>query len=76
MKVQKCFYEFNERFFDSKLIQVKLEFSDRMKNSAGIFYPPGNQDKNCRIRINRPMMLLRSDKEMMETLLVRIMIFR
>lgn len=70
-KIQNYFREFSERFFDNKLHNVKLEFSGRMKNSAGIFYPSGKQGSSCKIRLNRPMLLLRSDKEAMETLLVR-----
>lgn len=75
-KVKDKFDEFNKRFFNNKLVDVKLEFSDNMKNSAGIFYPPQKQQNFGRIRLNRPMLSMRSDKERMETLLVRNTSFR
>lgn len=64
------FRAFNKLFFDEQLNDVKLEFSNKMKNSAGIFYPPRKQKKFARIRLNQPMLSLRSDEEIMETLLV------
>lgn len=75
-KLKDKFDEFNKRFFKNTLVDVKLEFSDNMKNSAGIFYPPHKQKTFGRIRLNRPMLSLRSDKERMETLLVRNTSFR
>lgn len=75
-KLKIEFHKFNKRYFDSKLNDVKLEISDKMKNSAGIFYPPQNDQKTCKIRLNGPMLSLRSDKKQMETLLVRSTLFR
>lgn len=70
-KTKIYFREFNELFFNNKLNNVRLEFSDKMRNSAGIFYPARNQEKFAKIRLNHPMLSIRSDKEIMETLLVR-----
>lgn len=75
-KLKLKFSELNKRFFGNKLNDVKLEFSDRMKNAAGIFYPPRKHQNCCQIRLNRSMLSLRSDKEQMETLLVRSAPFR
>jgi len=71
IKTKKRFIEFNRRFFDNKLAQVVLEFSDKMKVSAGMFYPPSKVSSSSRIRLNRQMLSMRSDKEVIATLLVR-----
>lgn len=70
-EMKNQFEKFNKSFFGEKLHDVKLEFSDNMKKSAGIFYPPNKQRNYSQIRLNRPMLSLRSDKERIETLLVR-----
>lgn len=70
-KIEEFFKYFNKRFFDNKLDRVKMEFSDKMKSSAGIFYPKQKFDEFSRIRLNRRLLELRSDKEIIETLLVR-----
>lgn len=70
LKIRKYFIEYNKRFFDNKLQNLKIEFSDKMTSSAGIFYPPKKPENCSVIRLNQPMLLLRSDKELMETLLV------
>lgn len=64
------FNEYDQLFFHGKLAGVKLELSDKMKTSAGIFYKPRNQQNIARIRLNQPMLSTRSDKEILETLLV------
>lgn len=69
-KLRNYFHKFDELFFYGKLAGVKLELSDKMKTSAGIFYKPRKQQTIARIRLNQPMLSTRSDKEMMETLLV------
>lgn len=70
-KIDEYFKHFNERFFDKKLLQVKLELSSKMKSSAGIFYPKRKSEKFARIRLNHRLLENRTDKEIMETLLVR-----
>lgn len=71
LKAHRFFRDFNNRFFDRKLEDVNLEFSSKMKNSAGIFYPPKKLEDFSTIRLNLQMLSVRSDKEVMETLAVR-----
>lgn len=71
IKTKKRFGEFNRRFFHNKLTQVQLEFSDKLKVSAGMFYPPTKKNSSIRIALNRPMLMMRNDEEVNATLLVR-----
>lgn len=70
LTIQTYFQDFNQRFFGNKLKDVKLEFSSRMKNSAGVFSTKKIPGKSGTIRLNKPLLSSRSDKEVKETLLV------
>lgn len=62
----KLFDEYNKRFFEDKLSNVEVLWSNRMKLSAGVYNP--NLDK---IILNLNLLSSRSEKEVKETLLVR-----
>lgn len=67
----KHFIEYNEQFFEGKLNKIKLQWSNRMQISAAIFYPckdhPRESGKIC---LNQKLLKSRSEKEVLETLLV------
>lgn len=70
-KTQEYFIKYNKMFFEGKLNDVQLVWSNRMRVSAAIFYPnkekPMEKGKIC---FNRKLLQGRSDKELRETLLV------
>lgn len=69
--VNSLFNLFNHEYFQNKLDDVKLELSTRMKSGAGIFYPRSQKHGNrAVIRLNKPLLALRTKKELTDTLLV------
>lgn len=70
-RTSEYFDIFNSAFFEKKLNNVKVEWSDRMKTSAAIYYPDNSQIGFGKLRLNRRILSLRSNKELIETLLVR-----
>ena len=62
-------------FFENKLNNVIIELSTKMKSGAGIFYPPSKKHGNqAVIRLNKPLLALRSRKDLIDTLLVSTLI--
>lgn len=71
--VTNLFNHYNHVYFENKLENVKLELSTKMKSGAGIFYPRSKMHGNqAVIRLNKPMLALRTRKELIDTLLVSI----
>lgn len=69
--INNLFNLFNHEYFQNKLDDVKLELSTRMKSGAGIFYPRSQKRGNrAVIRLNKPLLALRTEKELIDTLLV------
>jgi hypothetical protein len=67
------FIKYNNLFFEGRLDNIKLEWSDRMNVSAAIFYPDKKLPKKLgKICFNRKLLKERSDKELLETLLVSL----
>lgn len=57
---------YNHSFFNNKLETVILDWSDRMTLCAGICY---YNEGVCTIRLSKPLLKLRSEKELLETLI-------
>lgn len=67
------FTEFDEKFFQRRLLCVTLEWSKKMYSCAGICYSRKNRfGMQCTIRLSEPLLKLRSRKNLVETLLVII----
>lgn len=69
-QTQKRFLKYNDTFFEGKLTKIKLEWSNRMKIAAAIFYPNKHNVELGKICLNRKLLKARSEKEVKETLLV------
>ncbi|CAO1416150.1 unnamed protein product [Diamesa tonsa] len=66
----ELFNNFNHDYFQNKLDDVKLELSTRMKTGAGIFYPRSEKRGNrAVIRLNKPLLALRTRKDLIDSLL-------
>ena len=69
--ITDMYNQFNHEYFLNKLDDVELEFSTRMKTGAGIFYPRTEKRGNrAIIRLNKPLLALRTRNEIIDTLLV------
>lgn len=69
------FQIYNQMYFENKLNNVIIELSTKMKSGAGIFYPPSKKHGNqAVIRLNKPLLALRSRKDLIDTLLVSTLI--
>uniref|UniRef100_A0A182VX48 Protein with SprT-like domain at the N terminus n=1 Tax=Anopheles minimus TaxID=112268 RepID=A0A182VX48_9DIPT len=61
---------FNQKFFQTRLSCVQLEWSKKMYNCAGICYQRSNRlGKSCIIRLSEPLLKLRPRKDLIQTLL-------
>ncbi|XP_058456400.1 DNA-dependent metalloprotease SPRTN [Malaya genurostris] len=68
--IHTLFPIFDQKFFQSKLVCVQLEWSKKMYSCAGICYQRTNRlGKSCTIRLSEPLLKLRSRKDLIETLL-------
>lgn len=65
-RTAKFFQEYNRIFFERRLQDVKLIFSEKMKTSAGVYYL--NKERIC---LNKKLLATRTEDEVKETLLVR-----
>uniref|UniRef100_A0A182YKJ1 Protein with SprT-like domain at the N terminus n=1 Tax=Anopheles stephensi TaxID=30069 RepID=A0A182YKJ1_ANOST len=68
--IYSLFPLFNQKFFQSRLSCVQLEWSKKMYNCAGICYQRSNRlGKSCIIRLSEPLLKLRPRKDLIQTLL-------
>lgn len=64
------FNQFDDKFFQSRLKCVTLEWSKRMYSCAGICYSRRNRlGMDITIRLSEPLLTLRSRKDLVETML-------
>lgn len=71
--VHSLFGAFDIKFFQGKLRCVELEWSKRMYQCAGICYQRRNRmGMSIIIRLSEPLLKLRSRRNLIETLLVRL----
>lgn len=69
--IHALFSAYNEKFFDNKIERVKLEWSTRLKVSAGICYHYREDGFGYTIiRLSVPLLKYHSRKDLVETLLV------
>lgn len=67
---------YNKKFFDNKLEGVEVEWSKRLKTSAGICYLYEDETgKTLVIRLSEPLLKFHSRKNLVETLLVSYLSF-
>ncbi|XP_049285754.1 DNA-dependent metalloprotease SPRTN-like [Anopheles funestus] len=68
--IYALFALFNQKFFQTRLSCVQLEWSKKMYNCAGICYQRSNRlGKSCIIRLSEPLLKLRPRKDLIQTLL-------
>ncbi|XP_053668958.1 DNA-dependent metalloprotease SPRTN-like [Anopheles marshallii] len=68
--IYALFAVFNQKFFQTRLSCVQLEWSKKMYNCAGICYQRSNRlGKSCIIRLSEPLLKLRPRKDLIQTLL-------
>lgn len=67
--VHSLFRAFNTNFFKGKLGSVRLEWTKEMKSCAAVCY---KVREKLIIRLSEPLLKLRSRKDLIETLLVRL----
>lgn len=68
--VNSMFKRFDDRFFESKLRCVELEWSKKMYSCAGICYSRRSQlGQSITIRLSEPLLKLRPRKDLVQTLL-------
>lgn len=71
--ISVMFKGFDTKFFQGKLHCVELEWSKRMYSCAGICYQRKNHyGMAITIRLSEPLLKLRSRKNLVETMLVRL----
>lgn len=71
--IRVLFGIFDKKFFQNKLECVDLEWSKKMYSCAGICYQRRNRmGMSCTIRLSEPLLKLRSRKDLVETLIVRM----
>lgn len=71
--IHSLFGAFDLKFFQGKLKCVELEWSKKMYQCAGICYQRRNRlGMSITIRLSEPLLKLRSRRNLIETLLVRI----
>lgn len=69
--ISTLFAGFNLKFFQNRLTAVELEWSARMYQCAGICYHRSSPlGKSIIIRLSRPLLKLRSRRDLIQTLLV------
>lgn len=66
--IHKSFLLFNDLFFNGKLSSVEVKWSSRMTLCAGLCYY--NIGGYCVIKLSHKLLQYRSNKEVLETLLV------
>ena len=66
------FEKFNHKFFNGKLSDVKVEWSQKMTSIAGGCYCTGKYSKRkAHIRLSEPLLKFRNRKDIIEILLVK-----
>lgn len=74
--IHSLFGAFDIKFFQGKLKCVELEWSKRMYQCAGICYQRRNAlGMSITIRLSEPLLKLRSRRNLIETMLVKLFIF-
>ena len=71
INVHELFVYYDEAFFGGKLGGCLVEWSDKMTQCAGICYMSRNVFgvKSCIIRLSKPLLMARSETDLLETLL-------
>lgn len=70
--VQELFKLYNEKFFNNILLDVKLEWSDKMTLCAGVCMlrrSKKTQEREVTVRLSRPLLQLRPFSDTIDTLL-------
>ncbi|CAI4222579.1 unnamed protein product [Auanema sp. JU1783] len=66
--IHALFLEYNQKFFQGKLLCCELKWSARMTTCAGVCSYEGRSGF-CSIRLSKPLLTLRPRKDLVETLL-------
>ncbi|VDN24633.1 unnamed protein product [Gongylonema pulchrum] len=66
--IHALFVQYNETFFDGKIIGCEVKWSPRMTSSAGVCVYEGRGGL-CSVRLSKPLLTLRPRKDLVETLL-------
>jgi hypothetical protein len=71
INIHELFVYYNEAFFCGKLGGCLVEWSDKMTLCAGLCYMDRNVFgmKSCIIRLSKPLLMARSETDLLETLL-------